>query len=173
MGKRDYWEVRFRVTAFGVVVRREQTYWNPEALAAPVAVVITKSLQTKPQLPPILVLVLFVLSHLLSGLSCPCSASAGAVKRTMRMTRMVRTDVIAKQCLNPSRKHNKRPATSPRYGPKFGDWDFYCSCFVTRWGKHLKLDLGPMSRRRRLRVSTTIEKSRRLPYHAALTAPFT
>jgi hypothetical protein len=87
--------VSFSRTALGLVVRREQTYWKPEALASQVAVVITKSLQTKPQLPPILVLVLFVLSYLLSGLSCPYSACAAAVKRTIRMTRMVRTDVIA------------------------------------------------------------------------------
>jgi hypothetical protein len=103
------------------VVRREQTYWKPEALASPVAVVITKSLQTKPQLPPILVLVLFVLSHLLSGLSCPCSASAAAVQRKMRMTRMVRTDVIAKTVSEPG--HARQ---------------------LTKWGKRLKLDRGPM-----------------------------
>src|SRR5262245_17778520 len=105
-------------TALGVVVRREQTYWKPEALASPVAVIITKSLQTNPQLPPILVSVLFVLSHLLSGLSCPCSASAAAVKRTMRMTRMVRTDVIAKQCPNPSYLQQQKARNgSRRYGP--------------------------------------------------------
>ena len=87
------------MTALGVVVRREQTYWKPEALASPVVVVITKSLQTIPQLPPVLVLVLFVLSHLLSDLSCPfISARTGvlAVKRTTRVTRMVRTGVIPK-----------------------------------------------------------------------------
>ena len=98
-----------------MLLRREQTYWKPEALAAPVAVVITKSLQTKPQPPPILVLVLFVLSHLLSDLSCPNSASAAmlAVKRTMRMTTMVR--IVSSQNnarTRYARQRNKRPVTS-------------------------------------------------------------
>ena len=100
-----------------MVVRREQTYWKPEALASPVAVVITKSLQTKPQLPPILVLVLFVLSHLLSGLSCPCSASAAAVEKTIKMTRMVRTDVIAN---NVRTRHVRSITKGPQRHPVTG-----------------------------------------------------
>ncbi len=84
------------MVTFGGVTRREQTYWKPDAWVSPFAVVITKSLQTIPQLPS--VLVLFFLSHLLSDLSCPSISASAAVlivKRAMRvMTRMVRTGVI-------------------------------------------------------------------------------
>ena len=85
------------MVTLGGVTRREHTYWKPEAWASPVAVVIAKSSQTIPQLPPVLVLVLFILSHLLSDLSCPlvsASAVVLTVKSATRMTRMVRTGVI-------------------------------------------------------------------------------
>src|SRR5262245_35815170 len=135
--------------AVGVVVRREQTYSKPEVLAPPVALVITNSFADETTAAD-LVLVLFVLSHLLSGLSCPCSASAAAVKRTMRMTRMVRIDRVAKQSRNQdARQHNKRPATFVT-GLGYAVYAVWMRIiprlFLTRWGKHLKLDHGPMPR---------------------------
>ena len=81
----------------GGMTRREQTYWKPEVRVSPVAAVTTKSLQTRPQLSPVLVFVLFILSHLLSDLSCPSISASAAlltVKRAMRIIRMVRTGVI-------------------------------------------------------------------------------
>lgn len=85
------------MVTFGRVTRRVQTYWKPDAWVALVAVVITKSLQTIPQLPSVLVLVLFIRSHLLSDLSCPSISASAAlltVKRAKRMTRMAHTGVI-------------------------------------------------------------------------------
>jgi hypothetical protein len=73
-----------------------------------------------------------------------------AVKRTMRMTRMVRIDVIAKQCPNAAcspAKQKARDVTPSRAKCSRKRDKGFRLCFVSNLPRRfLELDLGPMSR---------------------------
>jgi hypothetical protein len=75
-----------------------------------------------------------------STFSSDCVRCGGASRADV-----IRTDVIANNVSEPGMfaQHNKRPATSPRYGPKFSDGDHILLFFRYQMGQ--TFEVGPWS----------------------------